>query len=84
MKKDKVDLDVIPTTNQDYISVPYGCVRYTGNNRNLFSSFHSLVETLIDNGNKPPEFLKKKELLVMMLVQPISLEEMIYCKVLMN
>ena len=27
-KKNKVDFDIIPKTNEEYISVTYGCIRF--------------------------------------------------------
>ena len=51
-KKDKVDFDIIPETNEEYISVTYGCIRFIDSYRFLSSSLDSLVKTLIDNSDK--------------------------------
>ena len=59
-KKDKVDLDIIPKTNEEYISVTYGCIRFIDSFRFLSSGLDSLVKTLVDNGDKSLKNLKKK------------------------
>ena len=51
-KKDKVDFDIIPKTNEEYISVTYGCIRFIDSYRFLSSSLDSLVKTLVDNSDK--------------------------------
>ena len=51
-KKDKVDFEIIPKTNEEYISVAYGCIRFIDSYRFLSSSLDSLVKTLVDNGNE--------------------------------
>ena len=51
-KKDKVDFDIIPKTNEKYISVTYGCVRFIDSYRFQSSSLDSLVKALVDNSNK--------------------------------
>ena len=51
-KKDKVDFEIIPKTNEEYISVTYGCIRFTDSYRFLSSGLDSLVKTLVDNSNK--------------------------------
>ena len=45
-KNDKVKFDNIPETNEENISVTYGCIRFTDSNRFLSSILDSLVETL--------------------------------------
>ena len=65
-KNNKVKFDIIPKTNEDYISVTYGCIRFIGNYRFLSRSLDSLFETLVDNSNKALKNLKKKKLLIMM------------------
>ena len=50
--KDKVDLEIIPKTNEEYISVTYGCIRFIDGYRFLSSSLDSLVKTLVDNSHK--------------------------------
>ena len=51
-KNDKVKFDIIPKTNEEYISVTYGCIRFIDIYRFLSSGLDSLVETLVDNGQK--------------------------------
>ena len=45
-KNDKVKFDIIPKTNEEYISVTYGCIRFLDSYRFLSSSLDSLIETL--------------------------------------
>ena len=59
-KKDKVDFDIIPKTNEIYISVTYGCIRFIDSYRFLSSGLDSLVKTLVDNSNKTLGDLKKE------------------------
>ena len=59
-KKDKVDFEIIPKTNEEYISVTYGCIRFIDSHRFLWSGLDSLVKTLADNTNKTPKNLKKE------------------------
>ena len=51
-KKDKVDFDIIPKTNEGYIPVTYGCIRFIDSYRFLSSGLGSLVKALVDNNNK--------------------------------
>ena len=51
-KRDKVDFDIIPKTNEEYISVTYGCIRFIHSYRFSSSSLDSLVKALVDNSNK--------------------------------
>ena len=51
-KKDKVVFDIIPKTNEEYISVTYGCIRFIDSYRFQSSSLDSLVKALVDNSNK--------------------------------
>ena len=51
-KKDKVDFQIIPKTNEEYISVTYGCLRFIDSYRFLSSGLDSLVKTLVDNSHK--------------------------------
>ena len=48
-KKEKVDFEIIPKTNEEYISVTYGCNRFKDSYRFLSSGFDLLVKTLVDN-----------------------------------
>ena len=47
-KKDKVKFDIIPKTNEEYISVTYGCIRLIDSYRFQSSSLDSLVKTLVE------------------------------------
>ena len=60
---DKVEFDIIPKTNEEYISVTYGCIIFIDDYRFLSRSLDSLVKTLVDNSNKTLEKLKKKLLI---------------------
>ena len=60
MKKDQVDFEIIPKTNEEYISVTYGCIRFIDSYRFLSSGLDSLVKTLVDNSNKTLGDLKKE------------------------
>ena len=51
-KNDKVKFDNIPETNEEYISVTYGCIRFIESYRFLSSSLDSIVETIVDNSHK--------------------------------
>ena len=51
-KIDKVNFYFIPNTNEDYISVTYGCIRFIDSCRFLSSSSDSLVKTLVNNSHK--------------------------------
>ena len=57
---DKVKFDIIPKTNEEYISVAYGCIRFNDSYRFLSSSLDSLVRTLVDNNHKTLKNLKKE------------------------
>ena len=59
-KNDKVNFDIIPKTNEEYISVTYGCIRFIDNYRFQSSSLDSLVKTLVDNSNKTLKNLKNE------------------------
>ena len=59
-KKDKVDFDIIPKTNEEYISVTYGCIRFIDSYRFLSSGLDSLVKSIVDNSNKKLKNLKKE------------------------
>ena len=59
LKNDKVKFDIIPKTNEEYISVTYGCIRFIDSYRFLSSSQDSLVKTLVDS-NKTLKNLKEE------------------------
>ena len=59
-KNDKVKFDIIPKTNEEYISVTYGCIRVIDSYRFLSNSLDSLVKTLVDNSQKTLKNLKKE------------------------
>ena len=48
LKKDKVKFDIFPKTNEEYIFLTYGCIRFIDSYRFLSSSLDSLVKTLVD------------------------------------
>ena len=58
--KDKVDFDIIPKTNEEYISVTYGCIRFIDSYRFLSGGLDSLVKTLVDNSHKTLKNLKEE------------------------
>ena len=43
-KNDKVEFEIIPKTNEEYISVTYGCIRFIDSYRFLSSSLDSLLK----------------------------------------
>ena len=57
---DKVKFDIKPETDEEYISVTYGCIRVIDSYRFLSSSLDSLVKTLVDNSHKTLENLKEE------------------------
>ena len=46
LKKDKVKFEIIPKTNEKYISVKYGCIRFIDSYRFLSESLDKLVKNL--------------------------------------
>ena len=56
-KNDKVKFDIIPKTNEEYISVTYGCIRFVDSYRLLSSGLDSLVKNLDEDDFK---ILKKE------------------------
>ena len=44
-------MDIIPQTNEDYISVNSGCIRFIDSYRFLSSGLDSLVKNLVDNSH---------------------------------
>ena len=51
-KKNKVDFEILPETNKEYISVTYGCFSFNDSYRFLSSSLDSLVKMLVDNNHE--------------------------------
>ena len=51
-KNDKVIFNIIPKTNEEFISVTYGCIRFIDSYRFLSSGFDSLVKALVDKSDK--------------------------------
>ena len=60
LKNEKVKFDIIPKTNEECISVTYGCIRFLDSYRFQSSSLDSLVKTIIDNSNKTLKNLKEE------------------------
>ena len=56
-KKDKVDFEIIPKTNEEHISVTYGCIRFIDSYRFVSSGLDMLVKNLDENDFK---ILKKE------------------------
>ena len=59
-KKDEVDFEIIPKTNEEYISVTYGCIRFIDSYRFLLSGLDSLVKTLVDNNHKTLKYFEEE------------------------
>ena len=59
-KKDIVEFEIIPKTNEEYISVTYGCIRFIDSYRFLSSGLDSLVKTLVDISHKTSKNLKEE------------------------
>ena len=57
LKNDKVKFDIIPKTNEEYISITYGCIRFIDSYRFLSSGLDSLVKNLDEDDFK---ILKKE------------------------
>ena len=65
LKNDKIKFDNIPKTNEEHISVSYGCIRFIDSYRFLSNSLDSLVKTIIDKSNKTLKNLKNYLLIMM-------------------
>ena len=57
---DKVKFDIIPKTNEEYISVTYGSIRFIDSYRFQSSSLDSLVKTVVDNSHETLKNLKEE------------------------
>ena len=51
-QKDQVEFEIIPKTNEEYVSVTYGCIRFIDSYRFLPSCLNSIVRTLVDSSIK--------------------------------
>ena len=51
---------IISKTNEEYISVTFGCIRFIDSYRFLSSSLDKIVETLVDNSHKTLKNFKKE------------------------
>ena len=71
-KPDNINLSVIPKTNEEYISVTYGCLRFVDSYRFLQDSLDNLVKTLNEDDFKilKKEFPDNWELLNKKLAYP--------------
>ena len=58
-RKDNVEFDIIPKTDEKSISVKYGCIKFIDTYRFLSSSLDKLVQTLVNNSDKKLKNLKK-------------------------
>ena len=59
-KNDKVKFDIIPKTNEEYISVTYGCNIFIDSYRFLSTGLDSLVKKLVDNTEKTLKDFQKE------------------------
>ena len=48
----KVKFEIVPKTNEEYISVRYSCGRFIESYRFISSSLDKSVETLVDTSHK--------------------------------
>ena len=64
-KKDSVKFDSFPKTNEEYITVTYGCIEAIESYRFLSSRLGSLVKTLVNEKRKSMKELKRKLLELM-------------------
>ena len=69
-KSDNVPLHVIPKTNEEYISISYGCIRFIDSYRFLSSSLDGLVKTVDELTILKREFPDNWELLSKKLAYP--------------
>ena len=60
LKNYKVNFDFIPMTNEEHISVTYGCIKVIDCYQFLSNSLDSLYKTLVDNSNKTMKILKEE------------------------
>ena len=62
LKIDKVKFDILPKTNEQYISVTYCCYRFIDSYRFLSNRSDSLVKTVVDDSNKTLKILKNENI----------------------
>ena len=60
LKNEKVKVDVIPKTNEEYLSVTHGCIRFFDSYRVLSNRLDSLAKTLVDTSHKTLNILKEE------------------------
>ena len=72
LKKYKVKFEIIPKTNEEYISVKYGCIRFIDSYRFLSESLDNLVKNLDEDDFKilKKEFPDKWQYLIKKLAYP--------------
>ena len=59
-ENDKVEFDIAPKTNEEYITVTYWCIKFVDSCRFLSSSWDALVQSHIVNNHKTLKKLKKE------------------------
>ena len=52
LKKDKVNFKILPKTNEEYIAVKYGCIRFVDSYRFLSESLDKVVKILVEDDFK--------------------------------
>ena len=72
LKKDNVKFEIIPKTNEEYITVKYGCIRFIDSYRFLSESLDKLVKNLDEDDFKilKKEFPDKRQYLNKKLAYP--------------
>ena len=71
-KKDKVKFKIIPKTNEEYIAVKYGCIRFIDSYRLLSESLNKLVKNFEEDDfkNLKKEFPDRWQYLFKKLAYP--------------
>ena len=72
LKKDKVKFKIIPKTNEEYIAVKYGCIRFIDSYRFLSESLDKLVKNIDEDDFKilKRDFLDNRQFLNKKLAYP--------------
>ena len=52
IKHDTVKFEILPKTNEEYISIRYGCIRFIDSYRFVSGSLDSLVKIIVDSSHK--------------------------------